>query len=263
MQASLREYIRNLQETTAAKERLEGEMKAARRIQADMLPATSAGGRSAGYELSAVLVPARAVGGDLFGHFEEDRRLFFLVADVSGKGVPAALFMARAKTLFEAVVAVERDPGAALDTINRGLCRQNAAGMYVTAVCGILDVDSRAVAFATAGHEPPILVPSSGPSRRLETEGGGVLGLLDIWSYPVSRVTLSAGDALVMYTDGVSEAQDRNGEFFGVERLFAVTARGFDTAASMTSGVLREVEAFAAGAPQSDDITILTLKLNS
>jgi sigma-B regulation protein RsbU (phosphoserine phosphatase) len=262
MQDSLKEYIRNLQETTAAKERLEGEMTAARRIQADMLPPLTAGGESSGYELSAVLVPARAVGGDLFGHFEENGRLFFLVADVSGKGVPAALFMARAKTLFEAVVAVERDPGAALATINRSLCRQNDAGMYVTAVCGVLDIDTRTVTFAAAGHEPPILVPSEGPSRRLETEGGGVLGLLEIFDYPTSRVTLAAGDALVMYTDGVSEAQDRQGEFFGADRLFAVTSRRFETASALTIGVLREVEAFAAGAPQSDDITILTLKLN-
>jgi sigma-B regulation protein RsbU (phosphoserine phosphatase) len=123
-------------------------------------------------------------------------------------------------------------------------------------------VDTRMVTFATAGHEPPILVPSRGAARGLETEGGGVLGLIEFWTYPVSRVTLAAGDALVMYTDGVSEAQDRDGEFFGAERLFAVTARDFDSAAAITSGVLKEVEAFAAGAPQFDDITILTLKLN-
>ena len=125
MRDSLKEYIRNLKETTAAKERLEGEMKAARRIQADMLPAPTAGGGSAGYELSATLVPARAVGGDLFDHFEQNRRVFFLVGDVSGKGVAAALFMARTKTLFDAVAAQERNPGAVLATLNRSLCRQN------------------------------------------------------------------------------------------------------------------------------------------
>ena len=125
MRDSLKEYIRNLKETTAAKERLEGEMKAARRIQADMLPAPTAGGGSAGYELSATLVPARAVGGDLFDHFEQNRRVFFLVGDVSGKGVAAALFMARTKTLFDAVAAHERNPGAVLAMINRSLCRQN------------------------------------------------------------------------------------------------------------------------------------------
>jgi sigma-B regulation protein RsbU (phosphoserine phosphatase) len=89
-----------------------------------------------------------------------------------------------------------------------------------------------------------------------------VLGLLEVFDYPTSRVTLAAGDALVMYTDGVSEALDPKGEFFGADRLFAVTSRRFESAAAMTSGVLREVETFAAGAPQSDDITILTLRLN-
>ncbi len=163
MRDSLKEYIRNLKETTAAKERLEGEMKAARRIQADMLPAPTAGGGAAGYELSATLVPARAVGGDLFDHFEQNRRVFFLVGDVSGKGVAAALFMARTKTLFDAVAADERDPGAVLATINRSLCRQNEAGMYVTAVCGVLDLETRTVTFATAGHEPPVLVAERRP----------------------------------------------------------------------------------------------------
>jgi sigma-B regulation protein RsbU (phosphoserine phosphatase) len=263
MRDSLKEYIRNLKETTAAKERLEGEMKAARRIQADMLPSPTAGGGSAGYELSATLVPARAVGGDLFDHFEQNRRIFFLVGDVSGKGVAAALFMARTKTLFDAVAAHERNPGVVLSTINQGLCRQNESGMYVTAVCGVLDVEARTVMFATAGHEPPVLVRSDGHAEPLETEGGGVLGLMEIGDYPVTGRTLDTGDALVMYTDGVSEAQNREGGFFGAERLLEATSRSAaGTAAAITTGLLQEVNAFAADAPQSDDITILTLKLS-
>jgi phosphoserine phosphatase RsbU/P len=262
MRDSLKEYIRNLQETTALKERLEGEMKAARRIQADMLPAPTAGGASAGYELAAILEPARAVGGDLFDHFEHDRRVFFLVGDVSGKGVAAALFMARAKTVFDAVAATERDPGAVLATLNRSLCRHNAAGMYVTAVCGMLDVVTRTLTFATAGHESPLLVRANGPSEPLETEGGRVLGLIEFGEYPVSRRTLEAGNALVMYTDGVSEARDHAGGFYGNERLVAATSRNAaGTAGAITEGVLRDVKTFVADAPQSDDITILTLKL--
>ena len=262
MRDSLKDYIRNLQETTALKERLEGEMKAARRIQADMLPAPTAGGASAGYELAAILEPARAVGGDLFDHFEHDRRVFFLVGDVSGKGVAAALFMARAKTVFDAVAATERDPGAVLATLNRSLCRHNAAGMYVTAVCGMLDVVTRTLTFATAGHESPLLVRADGPSEPLETEGGRVLGLIEFGEYPVSRCTLEAGNALVMYTDGVSEARDHAGGFYGNERLLAATSRNAaGTAGAITEGVLRDVKTFVADAPQSDDITILTLKL--
>lgn len=260
MRDSLKDYIRDLQETTAAKERLEGEMKAARRIQADMLPPSTAGGVSAGYELSAVLVPARAVGGDLFDHFEQDRRVFFLVGDVSGKGVAAALFMARAKTVFDAVATRERDPGAVLTTLNRNLCQQNNAGMFVTAVCGTFDLQTRAVTFATAGHEPPIVVRSDGSSATLDVQGGRVLGLIDLGDYPVSTCTLAGGDALVLYTDGVSEAQDTAGNFYGTERLLAATTRNAGSAARMTAGVLQDVKTFASGAAQSDDITILTLK---
>ena len=263
MRDSLKEYIRTLQETTAAKERLEGELKTARRIQADMLPSPTGGGGSAGYELSAALVPARAVGGDLFDHFEQNRHVFFLVGDVSGKGVAAALFMARAKTLFDAVAASERDPGVVLATMNRGLCRQNESGMYVTAVCGVLDLASSTVTFATAGHEPPLLVRSDGHAVPLETEGGRVLGLMEVGDYPVTSRALDAGDALVMYTDGVSEAQDTEGGFFGSERLLQATSRSAaGTASVITAGLLQEVHAFAAAAPQSDDITILTLKLS-
>jgi sigma-B regulation protein RsbU (phosphoserine phosphatase) len=263
MRDSLKVHIRHLQETTAAKERLESDMRAAHRIQSDMLPPPTAGGASEGYELAAVLVPARAVGGDLFAHFQHGRRVFFLVGDVSGKGVAAALFMARATTLFDTVAATEHDPGAVLATLNRGLCRQNDAGMYVTAVCGVLDLDRRAVSFATAGHEPPVLVRGTdGRCDPLETEGGRILGLIEGGDYPVSTVTLGAGDALVMYTDGVSEAQDPAGDFFGAERLLAATTRhARGPASALTSGLLQDVKTFAATAPQSDDITVMTVKL--
>ena len=263
MQVSLKSYVRNLRETTAAKERLEGEMRAARRIQADMLPPASGGGASAGYELAAVLEPARSVGGDLYDHFEVDGRLFFLVGDVSGKGVAAALFMARAKTLFDLVAASQGEPGDMLATMNRELCRQNDAGMYLTAVCGVLDIGTREVTFATAGHEPPILVPVRGVPGALNTEGGRVLGLMDDGDggYPTTTTTLEKGESLVMYTDGVSEARDPAEGFFGIERLLAAIGRVGNGMAPgvMTKALLREVKTFADTAPQSDDITILTL----
>ena len=262
MRDSLKVYIHNLQETTASKERLEGELRAARQIQSDMLPPLTSGGASAGYQLAAALVPARVVGGDLFDYVTLGRLVHFLVCDVSGKGIAAALFMARTKTVFDAVTASEHDPGAVLDRLNRSLCRQNQAGMYVTAVCGVLDVDARTVTFATAGHEPPVLVRARAVSTPLETEGGRVLGLIETGTYPVTTVQLQPGDAIVMYTDGVSEAQDAGGEFFGAERVLAATARdAAGDAVAITSGLLQEVRDFAAAAPQSDDVTILTLKL--
>ena len=264
MRDSLKEYIRNLQDTTAAKERLEGEMKAARRIQADMLPATTAGGGAAGYQLAAVLTPARAVGGDLFDHFQQGRRVFFLVGDVSGKGVGAALFMARAKTLFDAIAASALNPGDVLASLNRSLCQQNDAGMFVTAVCGVLELDGGQVTMATAGHEPPVLVRAGGACETWTFEGGRVLGLIEFGDYPVSTISLASGEAIVMYTDGVSEAQNPAGDFFGAERLLAAAARdGAGAASVITAGLLQDVKAFAATAPQSDDITIMTIKITA
>jgi sigma-B regulation protein RsbU (phosphoserine phosphatase) len=127
----------------------------------------------------------------------------------------------------------------------------------------VLDLASSTVTFATAGHEPPVLVRSDGHAVPLETEGGRVLGLMEIGAYPVTSRTLDTGDALVMYTDGVPEALDSEGEFFGTERLLQATSRSAaGTSSVITTALLREVHAFAAAAPQSDDITIMTLKLS-
>ncbi len=261
MRVSLKEQIRNLEETTAARERLLGELRVARRIQADMLPAPSAGGPGEGYELGATLVPARAVGGDLYDHFRDGSRVFFLAGDVSGKGIAAALFMARARSVFEAMASREADPGALLDRVNRSLCRDNEAGMFVTAVAGVLDLGSGELAFALAGHEPPVLVPAASAPAALSAEGGRVLGLIEDSDFPVNHLRLEAGDAVVLYTDGVSEAQDTAGGFFGLERIVATAATlRHAPAAELTAGLLAAVRAFAGDAPQSDDITILTLR---
>jgi sigma-B regulation protein RsbU (phosphoserine phosphatase) len=260
MRDSLKAHIKDLQETTAAKERLESELKVARKIQMDMLPKKAAGGE--GYELTATLVPARAVGGDLYDHFVQDgTRLLFMVGDVSGKGVPAALFMARVKTLLEATAGRESSPAVILNEMNRVLGSENEAGLFVTAVLCVLDTRSGELEFACGGHEPPILVPLEGDPTTLEADGGPVLALIDVAEYPLNRATLKPGDALVLYTDGVHEAQNVEGEFFGGERLSAATVKGRpDGTPGVTGSVLNAVRAFAGEAPQSDDITILTVK---
>jgi sigma-B regulation protein RsbU (phosphoserine phosphatase) len=261
MRDSLKAYIRDLAETTAAKERLESELKVARRIQADMLPRPRAGGPDDGYELAAALIPARAVGGDLFDHFRDGERVFFLVGDVSGKGVPAALFMARTKTIFEALAAREADPGAILAAANHNLCAENDAGMFVTAVCGVLDVASGELTFALAGHDPPVLIPAEGDPEPLQVEGGRVLGLLEGSDYPVNRLRLGHRDAVVMYTDGVSEAQDAEGGFFELDRVVeTLRQHRHEDAKAVTETLLEAVRSFAGEAPQSDDITLMTLR---
>jgi len=260
MRDSLKAYIRDLADTTKAKERLESDLRAARRIQMSMLPKRTAGGRMAGYELAATLVPARDVGGDLYDHFSQDQHVFFLIGDVSGKGVPAALFMARAKMLFEMVAARETDPGAILYKLNRGLAAENEAGMFVTVVCGSLDTTSGDLVFACGGHDAPVHVTAAGTAA-LTVAGGPLLGLLEDAEFPVNALRLAPGESVVMFTDGVSEAANPAGDMFGNDRLVAMLGGlATDGATATTEAVLGAVREFAGDAPQSDDITILTLR---
>jgi len=158
------------------------------------------------------------------------------------------------------VVAREEDPGATFRVMNTRLCADNDAGMFVTAVCGILDPTTGELVFASGGHDAPLLAPAEGPPGLLEVEGGAVLGLLEGADYPVNRLRLVPRDAVVLYTDGVTEAQDAAEEFFGAQRLLEVARRwGPEGETALTEGVFAAVREFAGEAPQSDDITVLTL----
>jgi sigma-B regulation protein RsbU (phosphoserine phosphatase) len=263
MRDSLKTYIKDLEATTKAKERLESELQIARRIQVDMLPAANAGGRPGdGFELHAILEPARHVGGDLYEHFLVDGKLTFVVGDVSGKGVGAALFMARAKTMFHAIAAREPDLAEVLTAVNRGLCEENEQGMFVTLFAGVLELATGELSYASAGHDAPVLVAGPGTEPRfLNLDGGPVLGLIEMSAYRAQRTTLTSGDALVLYTDGVSEALDESGDFFTAERLqehLAKTARGKN--AELARSVYEAVKSFAGRAPQSDDITVMAVR---
>jgi sigma-B regulation protein RsbU (phosphoserine phosphatase) len=261
MRRSLKVHIEELQAATARRERAESELRTARRIQMAMLPKPAAGGPGEDYALAARLVPARAIGGDLYDHFVRDGKVYFLVADVSGKGVPAALFMARAKALFEAAAAYEAEPATILLHLNQGLCRENEEGMFVTAVCGILDGGTGELALAVAGHDPPLRAGAGRSPRPLNVDGGPVLGLMPDAAFPTSRFRLSQGEEVVLFTDGVTDARDPGDAMFGQERLQeAVGSAASEGADAVTAAVLRLVEGFAAGAAQADDITILTLQ---
>lgn len=261
MRRSLKVHIEELQNATARRERAESELRTARRIQMAMLPKAAAGGPGEAYALAARLVPARAIGGDLYDHFVRDGKVYFLVADVSGKGVPAALFMARAKALFEAAAAYEVEPATILRHLNEGLCRENEEGMYVTAVCGILDGGTGELALAVAGHDPPLHAGGGRSPRPLDIDGGPVLGLMPDAVFPTTRVRLSQGEEVVLFTDGVTDARDPSDGMFGQERLQeAVGSAAAEGAHAVTLAVLSVVEGFAAGAAQADDITILTLQ---
>ncbi len=263
MQVALKEYINHLAETTAAKERIESELKIAHAIQMGFLPKRFPPfPEKKEFDLFAALEPAREVGGDLYDFFLlEDRYVFFSVGDVSGKGVPAALFMAVTKTLMKGIASQAIFPAEILARVNQELCRDNDSAMFVTVFCGLLDFRTGELFFANAGHNPPLLISAAGEAQWLPTPPGFLLGIEEDFPYETSRRVLAPGETLVLYTDGVTEAMDAGGGFFSEEALRQAVAACPDRAPEALVGrVVAEVKAFAGAAPQSDDVTVLVLR---
>jgi phosphoserine phosphatase RsbU/P len=247
----------------AVKAAQERDMTIAREIQLGLLP-SDFGARSAGtaWDVHAVIEPARHVGGDLFEvlRLSEDR-MVLAVGDVCGKGITAALFMAVAVTLLRTLARQCETPDEILRRLNDELAAQNPRGMFVTMAC--LDVRGSTVTCANAGHDTSLLV-GSGSLRPVFPSTGTVLGMFPEQPYSSESVELAPGDTLVLSTDGVSEAANPGGALFGDERLHACFANGAGaTAADSVERLMASVRAFAAGAPQSDDITILALRRRS
>ncbi|MBZ5607496.1 MAG: SpoIIE family protein phosphatase [Acidobacteriia bacterium] len=214
------------------------------------------------FELHAAMTPARGVGGDLFDFFllDEDH-LAFAVGDVSGKGVPAALFMAVARTLLRATAPHQTSPAECMQYMNASLASQNASGMFVTFFYGVLDTRTGEMQFANAGHNPPLVFTADGTLRTLEDKGGPMLGLFPKLTFEMATTTLAPGEGILVFTDGVTEARNPADEFFEDERLEAyLKAHAAEPVETLVSGLHRYLEEFAAGAPQADDITALALR---
>ncbi len=248
--------------------RLNSELEVARRIQLGSLPdASAAFPGEKRFELAAVLEPAREVGGDLYDFFMVGpNRLCFVVADVSGKGVPASLFMAATKTLTKSFSL--RLPGTLGDVVsatNQDLARENVGKLFVTVLIGVLDVDTGALELVNAGHDAPWLVKPDGSVTRIPSPadcGGPPLCVLDDFSYGAQQVQLMPGDTLCLITDGVTEAMNPKNELYGVERLQAVLASQPPTTplAAVIGQIREDVSAFVSTADASDDITVLMLR---
>ncbi|MEA4858719.1 MAG: SpoIIE family protein phosphatase [Solidesulfovibrio sp.] len=262
MRLALRDYIADLTATTKAKERLESELKIARNIQMSFLPKHFPPfPEITAFELHAALEPAWEVGGDLYDFFlTSDGRLLFLVGDVSGKGVPAALFMAVTKTLIKGNADQETDPAAILGKVNRELCVDNDAMLFVTMFLGILDFSTGELAFSNAGHNPPARIAPDGATSWLTLPRGVFLGIMEDAVYTTSRVNLAPGETLVAFTDGVTEAMDPGQRLFGADRLAETLARAAGRSPeSLVDAIMDAVRAFAGQAEQADDITVMTL----
>lgn len=213
------------------------------------------------FEIYAQMVPARHVGGDFYDFFLiDEERIGFVIADVSGKGVPAAIFMAMSRALLKATALTRVSPGECLRYVNRLLCRESDAGLFVTLFYGILRTRTGEVEYSIAGHFPPYLVHGASIAR-VEYKGGMVWGVREDNEYEVGRILLHPGDALFLYTDGVTEAKDAEQNFFSEYRLEEFLQRNNGSSLpEIIHAAVSEVSGFSAGVPQTDDITILALR---
>jgi sigma-B regulation protein RsbU (phosphoserine phosphatase) len=214
------------------------------------------------FDLHAAMVPAKEVGGDLFDFFLLDpERLGFVVGDVSGKGVPAALFMAIARTLLRAAAHHESSPGACLTYMNQSLVEQRASGMFVTLFYGILNTRTGALEYSNAGHNPPYAFSADGKLRALKERCGPMLGVFEGFQYASRSATIGSREGVLVFTDGVTEACNKKGDFFEEPRLEAyLAAHASRPVDELVRGLHGEVERFEAGATRADDITVLALR---
>jgi sigma-B regulation protein RsbU (phosphoserine phosphatase) len=253
--------IRNLAlaEEVAERRLLERELALASEIQSGMLPASFPDCPEV--EIAATLQPARQVGGDLYDVVAMDRRLWFLVGDVAGKGVGAALFMAVTRTLFRAVVPSAASLAEAVFRINAELARDNDKAMFVTAFLGCLDLGTGRLDYVNAGHPPPVRLARDGEARAMDAPPGPPLGTLVSHAYVPGTLELHPGEGLVLYTDGITEAENGQLEQFTSERLHhALRGTGRATAAEVVEALLGSVREFVGGNPPSDDLTALVLR---
>ncbi|GAB3284254.1 SpoIIE family protein phosphatase [Parahaliea aestuarii] len=260
MKEELKRHISDLEQATANRSRMEGELSAARDIQMAMLPQSGrASEHCADFLLWATVESARTVGGDLFTYSLQGRKLFFAVGDVSDKGVPAALFMAR--SLSHLQHPGNRSPGQKLAELNNALVERNSNCMFVTLVLAVLDLDSLELRYASAGHPPPLLLHEGRSICPLQ-ESGPATGLARDQAFPDNVLQLSPGDRLVLYTDGVDEAFNSAGEMFGTGRLAAwLDSCAGQSLAEAGQGLIEAISHFAEGVAQSDDITLLLLEV--
>jgi len=259
---SLREHLQRERESAA---RLAGELDAARRIQIGILPRPeTAFPAERRFEISAAMEPAREVGGDLYDFFMLDAdRLFFLVGDVSGKGLPASIFMAVSKALCKSAALRRGQPvDELLREADTEIARENPESLFVTVFAGVLDTRSGHLEYCNAGHEPPFVLTLDGEITRLEAGGGPPLCVLDGFSYLAAEHRMSRQEILFVVSDGVTEAMNPEGDLYGAWRLRQAIgrARHADTPATFTNAVRADVAQFVAGAEAADDLTLLALR---
>jgi len=260
MEEQVRSYVDDLKEATAKEERIGTELALATRIQTGMLP-HNAPDRSE-FALSASMRPAREVGGDFYDYFMiDDDHLCMVMADVSGKGIPAALFMMASKIILANNAKMGRSPAQILEQANASICSNNELEMFVTVWLGILEISTGKLTAANAGHEYPALMQPGGPFELYKDKHGFVIGGMDGMRYTEYELRMQPGTKLFLYTDGVPEATDTELHMFGADRMLdALNAAKAAAPEEILKTVRREVDVFSAGAEQFDDLTMLCLE---
>ena len=262
LQQSLVKYIEELKDTTANQERIESELRIANSIQMGMLPKQfPAFPERNDLSLYAKLVPAKEVGGDLYDFFIKDEKLYFIIGDVSGKGVPASLVMAVTCRLFRSVASYLNKPAEIISSLNDSLADGNDSNMFCTAFLGILDLKTGHLDYCNAGHNAPLFIYPNGNVSLVNVVSNLPLGLFSGFPYEGQETTIDKQTMLYMFTDGVNEAENNSKELFGDDALVALLKKN----ASMEPGGLidvtfDEIRRHADGAEQSDDITVMCIK---
>ena len=267
MEADIRAYIENLTKVTKEKERIGAELNVATQIQADMLPRIFPPYPDRNeFDLFATMDPAKEVGGDFYDFFMTDSdHLAIVIGDVSGKGVPAALFMVISKTLIKNYAMMGLSPEEVFTRTNNDLCEGNEAELFTTAWIGIYEVSTGKLRFADAGHETPLRLRPDGTVMEVRpVKKKMVLAAMENIKYIVSETTLEKGDMLLIYTDGVPEATNAHNELYGMERLTAtVGAYKGSSPEALLQEIRTSVDTFVGDAPQFDDLTMLALEIKT
>lgn len=261
MENDINEYIYNLQKVMAEKERIDAELSVASTIQTAMIPDDFK--PESRLSLAAEVKPAKEVGGDFYDYmYLNEDHIAVIVADVSGKGVPAALFMVIAKTLIKNQLMSGLSPSNVFETVNNMLCERNKAEMFVTAWLGVLELSSGRLTYANAGHNPPLLKKQGKNYEYLRCRSGIMLGGITDMKYRQFECVLDIGDSLFLYTDGITEASNLNSELFGEKRLKdALSENNIEQCEQVLKYINTKIDDYVRSAEQYDDMTMLMLKI--
>ena len=263
MQQSLSRYVKQLREATAQKAAIESELKIAHDIQMSMLPKTFPPyPERDDLDIYGSLTPAKGVGGDLFDFYIRDERLFFCIGDVSGKGVPASLYMAVTRSLFRNVSAHESEPHLIVKALNVAQSEGNDTSMFVTLFVGVLDLKTGRLDYCNAGHDAPLLIGND--VTILPCQSNVVIGIIPDFEFEKQQTMLAPQSTIFLFTDGLNEAENTRQEQFGDQRIMGIaqslTVMGDYRPANVVAKMGEAVHSFVGNAEQSDDLTMLAIQ---